>query len=46
MGNCCSNDADGEQNNETNMAKNHLKTQQRSKKLGNNQYQVYTIIKA
>ena len=46
MGNCCYNDADGEQNNETNMAKNHLKTKQRNKKMGNNQYQVYTIIKA
>ena len=46
MGNCCSNDAnEGEGTQEQNMTKNAMKTKAR-KKQPNNQYPIYTIIKA
>ena len=45
MGNCCSNDADGEGTQEANMTKHAMKTKARNKQV-NNQYPIYTIIKA
>ena len=45
MGNCCSNDAKEELSKETNMSKQAMQSKARYKK-HNNQYPIYTIIKA
>jgi len=45
MGNCCSNDAQEEGTQETNMSKHAMQTKTRNEKL-NNKYPIYTIIKA
>ena len=45
MGNCCSNDAQEEGTQETNMSKNAMTSKTRKQNL-NNKYPIYTIIKA
>jgi len=45
MGNCCSNDAQEEGTQETNMSKNAMTSKTRKQSL-NNKYPIYTIIKA